>query len=548
MDDLHVSQTTRRLDEEPVVNLWTFLADHAARTPEKGLLRYRGVCQTYAEFSRNALRTASALRDLAVQPGESVCLMLGNSPDHLHLWFGLARLGAVSVPINVHLKGEGLAYIIDHAEARVLIVDQELLPRIRALRESLPRLRQIVVCGEGDSDPGTLHWKDLVESADDRDDGPDVVPESVCAILYTSGTTGPPKGVMLSHHAYLNAAAAFADQFVGATTDDVLYTCLPLFHINAQAHTVLPAIGKNATMAIGDRFSASGFWPEIRGHGATIFNSLAAMIPILCKQPPGPDDRNHRARLTACAATPKDVWLQFEERFGVRIVEGYGLTETAGFCINNPRDNGRVGTIGVPMDFVEARILDAQDRPLPPSTRGEIAVRARAPHLFMEGYFKMPEATAESMRGGWFHTGDLGSVDADGYLTFADRIKQSIRRRGENISSWEVEKIVNAHPAVMESAAVGVPSALGEEEVKVCVVLRPGERLEPAALVAWCEERMAYFMVPRYVEFRDALPKTATERVEKYKLKQEGIGAAWDRTTGLVVAAGDRQASATAGG
>lgn len=530
------------------MNLWSFLADHAERTPEKELLRYKDVRQTYAEFNRDALRAASALRGLGVQPGDNVCVMLGNNPDHLHLWFGLARLGAVSVPINVHLKGEGLAYIIDHAEARVLVVEADLLPRIEALRGDLPRLRRIVVRGGDETESSFLRWDDLVAGADASIDGPAAAAEAVSAILYTSGTTGPPKGVMLSHHAYLNAARAFADQFVGATSDDVLYTCLPLFHINAQAHTVLPAIGKNATMAIGDRFSASGFWSEIRRHGATIFNSLAAMIPILCKQPPSADDRNHRARLTACAATPKDVWLQFEERFGVRIVEGYGLTETAGFCINNPRDAVRVGTIGVPMDFVEARIVDEDDRPLPPDTRGEIAVRTRAPHRFMEGYFKMPEATAQAMRGGWFHTGDLGAIDADGYLTFVDRIKQSIRRRGENISSWEVEKIVNAHPAVMESAAVGVPSELGEEEVKVCVVLCPGERLEPAALVAWCEERMAYFMVPRYVEFRDALPKTATERVEKYKLKQEGIGAAWDRTTGLVVAAGDRQASANAGG
>jgi crotonobetaine/carnitine-CoA ligase len=531
-----------------VVNLWSFLSTHAERTPEKELLRYKDVRQTYAEFGRDAERAASALRDLGVETGDNVCLMLGNNPDHLHIWFGLARLGAVSVPINVHLKGEGLAYIVDHADARVIVVEADLLPRVQAIRDDVPRLRQIVVRGEDETASAFPRLEDLVASADERNDGVDVAPEAVSAILYTSGTTGPPKGVMLSHRAYLNAAAAFADQFVGATADDVLYTCLPLFHINAQAHTVLPAIGKNATMAIGDRFSASGFWSEIRAHGATIFNSLAAMIPILCKQPPSADDRNHRARLTACAATPRDIWVEFEERFGVRIVEGYGLTETAGFCINNPRHDVRIGTIGVPMDFVEARIVDAQDRPVPAGTRGEIAIRAREPHLFMEGYYKREDATAEAMRGGWFHSGDLGSMDADGYLTFADRIKQSIRRRGENISSWEVEKIVNAHPHVLESAAVGVPSELGEEEVKVCVVLRPGEKLEPAALVAWCEERMAYFMVPRYVEFRDALPKTATERVEKYKLKQEGIGPAWDRTTGLVAAAGDQQTNAPAGG
>ena len=209
---------------------------------------------------------------------------------------------------------------------------------------------------------GCRRWHDLLAAAAASCPGASARPDAVQTILYTSGTTGPPKGAMLSHHAYLNSARCFAEQMVGATGDDVLYTCLPLFHINAQAHTVLPAIDQNATMAIGDAFSASRFWDEIRHHGATIFNSLAAMIPILCKQPPGPGDRDHRARLTACAATPKDVWLQFEERFGVRIVEGYGLTETTGFCVTNPRDAVRVGSIGRAMDFVDALVVDGQDR------------------------------------------------------------------------------------------------------------------------------------------------------------------------------------------
>ena len=367
--------------------------------------------------------------------------------------------------------------------------------------------------------------------ADAASSGAEPRPEEVAAILYTSGTTGPPKGVMLSHRAYLNSARHFAEEMVQATPDDVLYTALPLFHINAQAHTVLAAIHLNATMAIGERFSASGFWDDVRRHGATLFNSLAAMIPILCKQPASPRDRDHRARLTACAATPRDVWLAFERRFGVRIVEGYGLTETAGFCVANPleatassrgtrpRVGVRVGSIGRPMSWIEARVEER-----------EILLRAREPHLFMEGYYRMPEQTAEAMRGGWFHSGDAGRADADGYLYFVDRIKQSIRRRGENISSWEVEKVVNAHPKVLESAAVGHPSDLGEEDVRIVVVPRPGEAIDPVEIVRWCEERMAYFMVPRYVELRDALPKTATERVEKYRLKQEGLGpATWDR-------------------
>jgi crotonobetaine/carnitine-CoA ligase len=511
------------------VNLWEFLEQRVAQTPEKTLLHYKDVQQSFAEFHQTALKAASALRSLGVRTGDTVCLMLRNSPDYLYAWFALARLGAVNVPLNVHLKGEALAYIMEHAEARVVIVEDDLLPRIQELQAALPGLPRIVIRSTSAVPVPYLRWSDLLAEAASSCPGASVRSESVSAILYTSGTTGPPKGVMLSHQAYLNSARFFAEQMVGATRDDTLYTCLPLFHINAQAHTVLPAIYQNATIALGEAFSASGFWHEIRRYEVTIFNLLAAMIPILCKQSPSPGDRNHHARLTACAATPKDVWRQFEERFGVRIIEGYGLTETTGFCVTNPREAVRIGSIGKPMDFVEVQVVDEQDQEVPPNQLGEITVRPKAPHVFMEGYYKMPEQTAQVMRGGAFHTGDMGYADADGYLYFVDRIKQSIRRRGENISSWEVEKVINAHPKVLECAAVGVPSELGEEEVKVYIVCRPGETLEPLDIIQWCEERMAYFMVPRYIEFRSALPKTATERVEKYKLKQEGIGAAWDR-------------------
>lgn len=510
-------------------DLWTFLEDHAALTPDKTLLRYPGVDESYNAFAQSAARAADALYDLGVRAGDNVCVMLGNHPDYLHIWLGLARLGAVVVPINVHLKGEGLGYIIEHSGAKLLIVESELVERIFALPAPPSALTTIVVRGSAPASSRCLDWDALVATDWPSSPRVKIAPDAVASILYTSGTTGPPKGVMLSHAAYLNSAHSFAEEMVHATSDDVLFTTLPLFHINAQAHTVLPAIHLNATMAISPRFSASSFWNEIRQSRATIFNSLAAMIPILCKQPASPDDRRHNARLTACAATPKDVWLQFEERFGVTIVEGYGLTETAGFCVTNPLDNTRVGSIGQAMSWVETRVVDPADHDMPIGKVGEIAIRPSAPHVLMEGYYKMPEQTTEAMRGGWFHSGDAGQLDPDGFLYFVDRIKQSIRRRGENISSWEVEKIVNAHPKVLESAAVGVPSELGEEDVKVCVVARPGETIDPVEVIQWCETRMAYFMVPRYVALRESLPKTATERVEKYKLKQEGVANAWDR-------------------
>jgi len=493
-------------------DLWGLLEEAAGTHAGKALLRFEDRSLTYAEVAEASQRAAAGFHEAGVRAGDRVCLMLGNRPEHVFTWFGLARLGAVAVPVNVHLKGEGLRYTVEHSGARVVVAEPELAARFDDEEGALTLALSQRERGRA------LVLTEVPESSGEAPRA-EVAPEAVAAILYTSGTTGPPKGVMLSHRAYLNSAWRFATEMVGATADDVLYTTLPLFHINAQAHTVLPAIQLGATFAIGARFSASGFWEDVRRQGATIFNSLAAMIPILCKQPASARDRDHRARLTACAATPKDVWLEFERRFGVTIVEGYGLTETAGFCVANPLGAARVGSIGKPMSWIDARVEE-----------NEILLRPHGEHLFMKGYYRNPEATAEAMRGGWFHSGDAGSADADGYLYFHDRIKQSIRRRGENISSWEVEKIVNAHPAVLESAAVGHPSELGEEDVRIVVVPRPGQTLEPLEIVRWCEPRMAYFMVPRYVEFRDELPKTATERVEKYRLKAEGLGpSVWDR-------------------
>jgi crotonobetaine/carnitine-CoA ligase len=285
----------------------------------------------------------------------------------------------------------------------------------------------------------------------------------------------------------------------------------------------------NATVALGERFSASRFWNDIRFHQATIFNSLGSMIPILCKQPEKENDIDNPVRITACAATPKQFWEPFEKRFGVHIVEGYGLTETTGFCISNPIDANRPPSIGKSFSFVESKVVDEDDKEVPHGEAGELVVRPLKDYVMMEGYYKNTDKTEEAMRGGWFHTGDRAYSDEDGYFYFLDRMKQSIRRRGENISSWEIEKVVNNHPNVLESAAVGVPSELGEEDVKLYVIAQSGESITPKEILDWCQERMAYFMVPRYVQFVETFPKTATERVQKFKLKQEGVANAWDR-------------------
>ncbi|HXG65497.1 MAG TPA: AMP-binding protein, partial [Blastocatellia bacterium] len=316
---------------------------------------------------------------------------------------------------------------------------------------------------------------------------------------------------------------------MGVGAEDILYTCLPLFHVNAQVCTVLSAMLFDARVAMYEHFSASAFWDEIRRSRATVFLALGAMGNILYKAPPRPDDRKNHVRLAMVVPPPEDL-ERFEQRFGLRVVyETFGMTEgvVTPPAIAEPR---RLGCCGRPAADTEVRIVDEDDLPLAPRQVGEIVMRTREPYTMMSGYYKMPEATLEAFRNLWFHTGDLGYLDEDGFLYFVGRKKEAIRRRGENISAFEVEAIVNRHPAVLESAAIPVPSELGEDDVKIVVVLREGGQLSPEELLRFCEERMAYFMVPRYVEFRDSLPRTPTQRVEKYKLQAEGnTDDTWDR-------------------
>jgi carnitine-CoA ligase len=282
-------------------------------------------------------------------------------------------------------------------------------------------------------------------------------------------------------------------------------------------------------MVLAPRFSASRFFDDVRAHGATIFNYIGAMLTMLAKQPERADDAENPARLAVGGAAPAELWPAFERRFGVSILEIYGLTETATFCLGSPPDAIHVGKLGLPVSWAEVEVHRADGSVAAPGEPGEIVIRSARPDVLFQGYYKNDEATAKAMEGGWFHSGDRGRRDADGYFVFLDRLKDAIRRRGENISSYEVERIVNAHPEVVESAVVGVPSELGEEEVLAVVVPRDAERFDPADLVAFCAERMADFMVPRYVRLQSALPKTATERVQKYALRERGVADAWDR-------------------
>jgi carnitine-CoA ligase len=508
-------------------SLPSLLQARAGASPDAPFVTFVGETVTYAQMLARSHAAADALAAVGLRRGDRLALMLPNCLEFLDLWFASALLGAVLVPINTALQGDGLRYLIEHSGAKILVVDAPLAETVAAAIEGGSSKARIFLHDPARGGDDVLQT--LLGGAHPPASPASPAPEDLASILYTSGTTGLPKGVMNCHNAYAAAGREFAVETVRFREDDVFYTTLPLFHINAQTLTTMGSIVSGRPMVLAPRFSASGMFDDVRAHGATVFNYIGAMLTMLHKQPQRDDDAENPIRLTVGGAAPKELWEAFEQRFACQILEIYGLTETACFCLSSPPDDIRVGKIGTPVSWSEVRIEGDDGEELAPGEPGEICIRSKRPAVMLMGYYANEQATAQALRGGWFHSGDRGEMDADGYFTFVDRLKDSIRRRGENISSYEVERAVNDHPAVAESAAVAVPSELGEDEVMIVVVVKDGEQLAPQELIAFCEQRIARFMVPRFVRFVATLPKTGTERVRKFMLREQGAGDAWDR-------------------
>jgi crotonobetaine/carnitine-CoA ligase len=502
------------------------LAGAVAAHPERVFLVTDGLEWTYATFELRVAQIAAALRDRGVTAGSRVLLMLPNGSDFVVTWFACARLNAVQVPVNTAYKGLLLEHVVDNSRARVAVVAPEYVERFDRSATPFDVIEHLITTGESRDVAPTL--ASVVDLNRPGLEAMHADPSDPSAILYSSGTTGPSKGILLSHHYFWFHAHRIRLQ-THVQPGDRLYTCLPLFHANAQVLSVAAALVSGATVVIDDRFSASRFWDRMRETGATRFNYIGGMIPILMKQPPTDQDRDHQVRIALGAAAPTELYEAFQDRFGLRLVESYGQTENC-VALTNPADATRVGSVGLPVCGFDVDVVDDQDRPVPVDAPGELVFRPRYPNIMIDGYHRMPDAMVEATRNLWFHTGDLMRRDADGYFYFIDRKKDAIRRRGENISAYEVELVVNSHPAVLESAAYAVPSDVGEDEVMVAVVLKPGETLDPLDLIKHCEPRMPYFAVPRYVDIRSELPKTPTHRVEKYRLREAGVQAStWDR-------------------
>ncbi len=525
--------------------LATKLRERAEAHPDREYLRYGdGAWVTYGDMNAQANRIAHGLIESGVQTGESVSVMLPNCEEFLQVWYGILKAGAVMSSINTAYKGDFLTWTINLVEARTLFIAEAFLDRLEFVQAELPRLERVVVVRTGQQmgpDP-SLPWNDLAALMEAPATEPDVVYSWTddARIMFTSGTTGRSKGVIKQNAAdYFSARGSLeymstrrgvaADELSGETW----FSCLPLFHSNAQVLCAYPALLAGGRVAYVERFSGTRFWQQAIDMGATMFNGIGAMLYFLWNQPPSALDRAHSVHSVLAAPAPRDIYFAFEERFGVKLIEGYGLTETGVCTVMDPTQPVRLGSCGTANPGYEVTIVEpGTDRPVPAETPGEIVVDMKVPNIVMRAYYGMPEKTAEDFRNLKLHTGDLGRMDVDGYVYFMDRVKDYIRRRGENVSSLEVEHQIVAHAAVKEAAVIGVKAdegASSEDEIMV-VIVADGAAPNPEVLTHWMAERMPYFMVPRFIRFVDSLPKTPTERVQKNTLRDEGVTEdTWDR-------------------
>ena len=484
---------------------------------DRPFARIEGAQWTHADPVRHAAARASALKAAGIQRGDRVALMCGNRVEFLETVLACGWMGAVVVPVNTALMAAQLEHILRDSGACLLVTQAAFVDR---LPQTLPATLQriwLVDAPTAAVPPGlpTEAWP----APGAPEAAAELGPEDLFAILYTSGTTGAPKGVMCPHAQYL-AWGLNTARVLGLAESDVLCTTLPMFHINAL-NTYAQAAVTGCQGVWLPRFSASGFWPAMQQAQASVIYLLGAMVPILLAQPAGEQERAHRVRIGLGPGVPQAGAQDFHGRTGVRLMEGYGSTET-NFVLSAVAGAPADGTMGQVQPGFHARVVDGHDVSLPDGTAGELVVRADEPYAFALGYWGLPELTVQAWRNLWFHTGDRVLRQPDGRFRFIDRLKDAIRRRGENISSWEVEQVLQSHPAVAEVAVFPVRSELAEDEVMAALVARPGQALDVAELWSFCEQRLPRFAVPRYLDIVDDLPRTANGKVRKFVLRERG--------------------------
>lgn len=489
----------------------------AGECPDRVMMSIDGVGVTFEQMRRRSCAAAVTLQELGIGPGDGVALFAGTSPEWIYFWLGCGRIGAVAAAVNTANKGDFLSHALRLSRAKVVITDAERRSRVAEVADRLPAMAVVVL------------------ERDSLDNGGGSVAEHVGeqgetgSLFFTSGTTGPSKAVATTWH-YLFTTAATAAAAWEFSPGEALWTAMPLFHLSAAPAVLAPML-VGATTVLASAFHPASVWDEVRTHNAVGFVGAGAMVTMLWNQPADPRDAKLPLRFISAAPIAAEMYRDIEKRYDCRIVTMYGLTEAFPIAVKGVAEDGVPGTSGRPNPDFDVRIVDPGGVPLRHGSVGEIACRPRFPHVMSEGYVD-PSDHSVVPHPEWFRTGDLGMFDGDGNLTYVDRLKDSLRRRGENISSVEIETVVARHPWVLEAAVVGVPSDLGEDDILLFVTVPPGRELDYVELLDFCGTRMPYFAVPRYVEVVDELPKTIIGRVRKDVLRARGVGpAAWDRET-----------------
>jgi crotonobetaine/carnitine-CoA ligase len=484
-----------------------------------------------------ATTIAGALRRAGIERGDRVCLLMGNRVEIVAAWFACSMLDAIAVPLNTALKGASLEHELRQTSPRLALVEEQLLGQARPSLATSEFVERVVVL------PGAAGAAPALPTGDDRYvayadflagaepvEPVAVVPSSTATIIFTSGTTGRSKGVMLSQRMAVSEADGIR-WVMGYRPEDVAFTCLPLFHGNALLCSFFPVLLAGGSCVVAERFSASNLWRQVARAEATTINLLGSMTTILWRQPEREEERTHRLRTVLAVPSPLDYYEEFERRFDVRLTEFYGLTDSQ-VPLGIPWGERRPGSCGKPTPDWECQLVDENDEPVAPGETGELVTRPRRPFVGFAGYWGNPDASWATCTNQWFHTGDLLRQDEEGWFYFVDRLKDTIRRRGENVSSYMVEEAVLAHPAILEAAAYAAPSEMMEDEVMVAFTLREGgtdlARLR-AELLNHCEEQLPYFAVPRYYRTVADFPRTENHKIRKEALRGEGLTAdAWD--------------------
>lgn len=508
------------------------LEDRAEKIGDKTFIYWGGEEYSYGEVNERANRMANGFLDLGLKKGDTALIFMPNVLEYVDTWFGMAKIGVIEVPVNNAYRGNLLKYIINNAASKIMVVHDSMLDRVQMVQDGLEHLEKLIVLAE---DPDnvklpqglkfeTVPYQQLMDSSPEAPPDPDIKHYDIMAIIYTSGTTGPSKGVLVP---YAQVHATMSPSFTLYDEEDTYFNPFPMFHVSGQYpyYTLMVVNGS----VVGKKvFSISSFWEDIDKHNCTCTLLLSSMVPFVYNQPRQEDDANHSLKKILMVPLIDEV-EDFKERFGVQVQTCFNMTEVSspicsdGFNLVNNKSCGRV------REGTQVRIVDENDEEVAPDEIGELIVRTDEPWTMNAGYWKNPEKTSEVWRNQWMHTGDGFYRDEEGNFYFVDRIKDAIRRRGENISSFEVETEINSHPAVLESAAIAVPSEYSEDEIKVVVVLHEGQKVEYEELIRYLEPRMPYFMVPRFIEFVNELPKTPTEKVRKQALRETGVNEnTWD--------------------